>query len=79
MLELSLVRLSTVRLHVCLSVLTPSVQHALGIITVLFFICMAALFNPDHRKGERIKWRFVSYTVATSPFVTVQNAIDLNL
>ena len=40
---------------------------------------MAALFNPVYRRGERIKWGLVSYTVVMFSVVTVQTAMDLNL
>ena len=44
---------------------------------MLFFQCMAGLFNPVHRKGERIKWGLVSYTVVT--FLTVIVGTVMNL
>ena len=42
-------------------------------LVVLFFKCMAALFNPIHRKGGPIKWGLVSYTVITFFVATAQN------
>ena len=62
--------LNAPRLRTCLSVLTSFVPIALGIIIVLFFQCLAGLFNRVHRKGERIKWGLVSYTVVTFLIVT---------
>ena len=38
---------------------------------MLFFYCMAALFNPVNRKREGIKWGLVSYTAAMFSFVTI--------
>ena len=43
----------------------------LGIVIVLFFQCMAALFDRVHRRREGIKWGLVSYTVLMFSFVTV--------
>ena len=40
---------------------------------------MAAVFNPVHRRGERIKWGLVSYTVVMFSVVTIQTAMDLNI
>ena len=51
----------------------------LGIVTILFFKCMAVLSNPVLRKGERIKWGLVSYTVVMFLVVTVQTAMGLDL
>ena len=82
--EPSSVRFSTVRqrypcIRACLSVLTSSARLILGMIIVLFFKCIAALFNPAHRRGEPIKWGLVSYTVVMFLISTIQNAMDLNL
>ena len=57
--------------------LTPSVRVIVGIIIVLFFQCMAALFNPVHRRGERVKWWLVSYTVVMCSVATVLTAMNL--
>ena len=45
---------------------------------MLFFQCLAGLFNSVHRKGERIKWGLVSYTVVTFLIVTVGTAMNLD-
>ena len=37
------------------------------------------MFNPDHRRGERIKWGLAFYTVAMFSVVTVQTAMNLNI
>ena len=54
-------------------------QFVLGIVIVLFFQCMAALFNPAHRRGEGIKWGLVSYTAITFSSVTLVTAMNLNI
>ena len=46
---------------------------------MLFFNCIAALFNPVYRRGEGIKWGFVSFTVIMFSLATVQTTINLNL
>ena len=51
----------------------------LGGLVILFFQCMAALLNPVHRRGEGIKWWFVSYTVAMFSFVTVYTVVNLHI
>ena len=45
---------------------------------VVFFKCMAALFNPDHRRGEGVKWGLVSYTAVMFSIVTILTAINLD-
>ena len=42
---------------------------------VLSFKCVAALFNPVHRKGKPVKWGLVSYTVIMFSVATVQTAV----
>jgi len=51
----------------------------LGVLVMLFFQCMAALLNPVHRRGEGVKWWFVSYTVAMFSFVTVYTTVNLHI
>ena len=51
--------------------LTPFTRVILGIAIVLFFKCITALFNPDHRRGEPIKWGIVSYTMLMFSLMTV--------
>ena len=65
-------------LLVCPPVLTSFVRIILGIIIILFFQCMTGLFNPVHRKGGRIKWGLVSYTVVTFLTVTVGTTMNLD-
>ena len=48
-------------------------------LVVLFFKCMAALFNPVYCRGGRIKWGLVSYTVIMFSFATVYTAMNLNI
>ena len=40
---------------------------------------MAALFNPVYRKGERIKWWLVSYTVVMFSAATVFTWVNIDL
>ena len=46
---------------------------------MLFFRCMAALFDPCHHRGEPIKWGLVSYTVIMFSLVTMQTAVNLDI
>ena len=46
---------------------------------MLFFHCMAALFNPVNRRREGIKWGLVSYTAIAFSFVTIFTAMHLNI
>ena len=50
-----------------------------GIVIVLFFKCIAALFNPVHRRGEPIKWGLVSYVIVMFSLGTIQTAIRLHI
>ena len=60
------------RLHVRPPILTTlSVRLILGMLIVLFFKCMTALFNPVYRRGAGVKWGLVSYTVIMFSLVTV--------
>ena len=51
-------------------------RFLLGLLVVLFFKCMAALFDPVHRRGERTKWGLVSYTVLMFLVATAQTAMS---
>ena len=51
----------------------------LGVLIVLFFQCMAALFDSANRRGEGIKWGLVSYTMAMFSFATVLTGMQLNI
>ena len=51
----------------------------LGILIVLFFQCMTALFSPVNRQREGIKWGLVSYTVLMFSFATVLTGMGLNI
>ena len=54
----------------------PMPTHiVLGIVVVLFFRCIAKLFDPVHRGEERIKWGLVSYTVVMFLLLTVGNVM----
>ena len=67
------------RPHGCLSVLTLFVRFVLGIVIVLFFQCMIALFNPVYRRGEGIKWGLVPYTMVMFLVATVGTAAALDV
>ena len=54
--------------------LTSFVRFIIGIVIIVFFKCMAALLNPDYRRGEPIKWGIVSYTALMFSIVTVGTA-----
>ena len=60
------------------SVFTSFARIVLGIMIMLFFQCMAGLFNPVRRKGDRIKWGLVSYTVITFLIATVATVMNLD-
>ena len=62
-------------LHTCQSMLTVFVLRIPGIVVVLFFQCMAALFNPSTR-GEGVKWGLATYTVVTFSFVSIFTAVN---
>ena len=53
---------------------TLFVWFTLGMLIMLFFNCMIALFNRVHHRGEGIKWGLVSYTVIMFLLVTVYTA-----
>ena len=69
----------TPHLHVHLSVLTLSVRLVLGVLIVLSFKCIAALFDPDNRRRNSMKWGLVPYTVITFSVSTAVTAIQLNV
>ena len=46
---------------------------------MVFFKCMAALFNPTYHRGDPIKWRLVSYTVVMFSLVTLGTVIQLDV
>jgi len=56
-----------------------SVGFILGVLIVLFFQCMAALFDSANRRGEGIKWGLVSYTMVMFSFVTVLTGMQLDI
>ena len=63
------------RPHVRLSVLMFFVWLVPGITIIVFFECMAALFNPVYRRGDRVKWGLISYTVAIFSSLAIHNAV----
>ena len=61
-------------------ILTTSPIRAIpGIVIVLFFKCMAALFNPVHLRGESIKWWLVSCATVMFSVATVLTAVNLDV
>ena len=69
----------TPRLHVRLSVNILFLWFVLGIVIVLSFQSMAALFDPVHRRGEGIRWGLVSFTAVMFLLATIQTALDLDI
>ena len=49
------------------------------ILIVLSFQCMAALFNPVHRRWNGIRWGVVSYTAVMFSAMTVQTTMNLQI
>ena len=66
-------------LRIRLSVLITSVWYTLGVVVVVAFKCMTALFHPAYRRGEGIKWGFVCYTMVMFSLVTVLTGINLDI
>lgn len=60
-------------------VLSFFVLFIVGIVIVLFFQCMIALFNPIYRRGEGVKWGLVSYTAVMFSLATVSTAMNLDI
>ena len=50
-----------------------------GVVTMSFFQCMAAFFNPVHRRKEGVLWGAASYTVVIFSLVTALAAITLDI
>ena len=46
---------------------------------MLFFQCIAALFNPAYRRGEGVRWGLVSFTVVMFSSVTIATAMNLDI
>ena len=46
---------------------------------MVFFRCMAGLFDPVHRRGERVKWGIVSYTAVMFFLTTVLIAVNFDI
>ena len=60
---------------------TPSFSDLLipGLLVVLFFRCITALFNPTCRRGRGIKWGLVSYTTIVFLVGTVVSGMGFNI
>jgi len=50
-----------------------------GIVIILFFQCMIALLSPANRRGQRVKWGLVIYTIVMFAIVTVYTGMDLDI
>ena len=78
--EVSSAQFSTVCRPICPSTLFSLTLFipfiVLGIVIVLFFQSMAALFDPANRRREGVKWGLVIYTVLMFSFVTVYTAMN---
>jgi len=74
-----MVRAEHLHPQICLPILTLFVRLVLGIVILLFFQCIAALFNPVHRRGERVRWGLVTCTVLMFSVVTVYTATYLSI
>lgn len=62
-----------------LSVCAHFVWFITGMVIVLSFKCMAALLNPVYCRGEPIKWRLVSFTMAMFSIATIGTAMNLSI
>ena len=65
-------------LRTCLPTLNLSDLFILGLLVVLFFRCMAALFDPAHHRGRGIRWGLISYTVIMFLAGTVVSGMGVN-
>ena len=50
-----------------------------GVIIVMFFQCVGALFNPVNRKKGGIKWPLVAHTTAMFLLATVYTGMIINI
>ena len=51
----------------------------LGIVIVMFFQCITALFDPANRRREGTRWGLIIYTVLMFSFATIRTLMGLNL
>ena len=72
-----MVRTRHAHLRIRLLVLTAFVWVILGIVVMLFFKCIVALFSPVYRRGDPIKWGVATYTAVIFSFVTVLTTTNL--
>jgi len=72
------VRVRDPHLHIDIRAHYLFVRFILGMLIVLFFKCMAALFNPVNRR-DGIKWGFVFYTVIMFSLATVYTATKAHI
>ena len=74
-----MVRAGCLHLRVCLTEPNRFIRFVLGVLIVLFFQCIAVLFDPANRRGEAIKWGLISYTVAMFSFATVLTGMQFKI
>lgn len=70
------------RTHLCFRLSMPISSDRstiLGIIVLLFFQCMSALFNPTNRTKKGTKWGLAIHTVAMFSFVTISIVASLQI
>lgn len=53
--------------------------YVLGIVTILFFKCMGALFDPLNRTRKGVKWGLAVHAAAMFSFATVYIATSLEI
>jgi len=66
-------------LHIFASVLNSFIRFIPGVLVVLFFKCIVALFNPVNRRRDGVKWGLVFYTVAMFSFATALTGMTLHI
>lgn len=65
---------------VCPSILTLFIRAAvLGIVIILFFQCMSALFDPIIRTNRGIKWGLIAHTATMFSVSMVSTGMGLNM
>lgn len=50
-----------------------------GVVIVLFFQCLTALFSSAYRTRQGVRWGLVAYTMTTFSFVTIFTAMNLDI
>jgi len=60
--------------HLPIHFMVSFVRFIPGVLIMLFFKCVTALFSPVHGRGKHIKWGLVSYTTIMFSLATVHTA-----